>query len=464
MRRLRICVWMLLVISGLLGLAFPAQASEPAQPAAQEGSPLVVVLRLEGGIHPVMLEHMKRARQTAVRLGAEAIILELNTPGGSVDTMNQLVSSIRASETPVIVYVAPRGAMAASAGTLITLAGHAAAMAPETTIGAASPVGAEGEDIGTTMESKVKEMLRANVRTLAANRPPEAIELAEDMIETARAVSVDEALAIGLIDFRASSITDLINQADGFEVNLQDEARTLNLTGARLQQVEPTFVEEILMVLSNPNIAFILLAIGVQAILIEISSPGGWIAGFIGVVSLLLATYGLGMLPVNWFGFIFLGVAFVLFILELQTPTTGALTAAGVASFILGGLVLFNSPNVPEFQRVSIPLVVGTGVALGLAFFAIVGYALRAQRLPKSVGRETLVGTVGTVNTPLEPTGTVQIGSELWSAVLDEGQGPLRRGEPVQVTGMDGLRLRVKKLVINVPRETDQTPNRPPML
>jgi membrane-bound serine protease (ClpP class) len=458
MRTLRMRFWLLLIVVGLVGVIQPAQA----QPVAQEGSPVVIVMRMDGGVHPVMLEHLKRARQTAERQGAEAIIVELNTPGGSIEVMNQIVSSIRSSETPVIVYVAPRGAMAASAGTLITLAGHAAAMAPETSIGAASPVGSEGQDIGETMESKAKEMLRASVRSLAANRPPEAIELAEEMIQTARAVSVDEALAIGLIDFRASSITDLLNQADGFEVSLQDESRILNLTGATLVQVDMSFVEDLLMVLSNPNIAFILLAIGVQAILIEFSSPGGWIAGFIGVVCLLLATYGLGMLPVNWFGFLFLAIAFVLFILELQTPTAGALTAAGVVSFIIGALVLFNSPNVPQFQRVSIPLVVGTGVLLGLAFFAIVGYAFRAQRLPVSMGRETLLGLVGTVNTPLNPVGTVQIGSELWTAVLDE-QGTLKHGDPVQVTGMDGLRVRVKKLVIapRDPADPPQTPTPP---
>jgi membrane-bound serine protease (ClpP class) len=447
--RLRMIFWLLLVVTGLVGMAYPAQASYDAQSAPlQEGNALVIVLRFDGAIHPAMMEHLKRAMQAAERQGAEAIILELNTPGGSIDLMNQLVSSIRGSDVPVIVYVTPRGAMAGSAGTLITLAGHVAAMAPETSIGAASPVGAEGQDIGEAMESKVKEMLRANVRSLAAHRPAEAIELAEDMIQTARAVSVDEALEIGLIDIKASSITDLINQANGQEVVVLDETRTLNLNGASILQVNPTFLEEMLMVLSNPNIAFILLAIGVQAILIEISSPGGWIAGFIGAVCLLLATYGLGMLPVNWFGFLFLAVAFVLFILELQTPTAGALTAAGVASFIIGALVLFNSPNVPQFQRVSIPLVVATGASLGLIFFVIVGYALRAQRRPASMGRDTLLGQVGTVSTPLEPVGTVQLGSELWTAVLESGEETLKRGAQVQVTGTDGLRVRVKKLVV----------------
>jgi membrane-bound serine protease (ClpP class) len=199
------------------------------------------------------------------------------------------------------------------------------------------------------------------------------------------------------------------------------------------------------MVLANPNIAFLLLAIGVQAILIEFGSPGGWVAGFIGVVCLLLAVYGMGLLPVNWFGILFLVVSFVLFVMEIKAPTHGALTAAGAGSFIVGALVLFNSPNVPPFQRVSVPLVVGTGIALGLVFFVLVAFALRAMRRPAYLGSTSLVGQIGTVNTPLSPEGTVQLGSELWTAILEDGEQTARRGEHVQVTGIDRLQIRVKK-------------------
>jgi membrane-bound serine protease (ClpP class) len=391
-----------------------------------------------------MAEHLKRAQTIAEREGAAAIILELDTPGGELNLMNSLVEQVRGSSTPVVVFIAPRGAMAGSAGTLVTLAGHLSAMAPETTIGAASPVGPSGEDLGETMASKLKGMTKATVRSLAANRPPEAVKMAEEMIDSGHAVSVDEALEAGLVDFKATSVDDLLAQIDGQTVQLGEESRVLQTAGARVIQVPLTFMEELLMVLANPNIAFLLLAIGVQAILIEISSPGGWVAGFIGVVCLLLATYGMGVLPVNWFGLLFLVTAFALFLLDIKAPTHGALTVAGVASFIVGALVLFNSPNVPSFQRVSVPLVVGTGLAIGLIFFVILGFALRAQRAPLRMST-SLVGQMGTVNTPLTPSGTVQVGSELWTAVADEGSAPLTKGERVEVTGQENLRIRVKR-------------------
>lgn len=428
-------------------LAFLFIAMIPSQTGkAQESAPVIVTLRLEGALHPAMLEYLERTLQIAKRENAEMIILELDTPGGSIDLMNQMVMQIRGSQVPVIIYVSPRGAMAASAGTLLTLAGHLSAMAPETTIGAASPVGQAGEDIGETMENKVKEMLKANVRTLAADRPLKARNLAEEMVQEAKAVSVDEALEIGLIDIKANDLNDLLRQLDQRTVKLQDNAVTLHTTGARIIQVDRTFLEEILMVLANPNIAFLLLAIGVQAILIEISSPGGWVAGFIGAVCLLLAVYGMGLLPVNWFGILFLALAFILFILDIKAPTHGALTAAGVGSFIVGALVLFNSPNVPSFQRVSVPLIVGTGLTLGAVFFVILGFALRAQKAPVRIGRESLIGQIGLVKTKLNPTGTVQLGSELWTATLITNDAPAQPGERVEVVKVEQLQIIVQKV------------------
>jgi membrane-bound serine protease (ClpP class) len=454
--RIRFVLWIQLVVLLAAGLgaflpgkvfAKPLQATAQQVMRQQTGVAPVVVLRFEGALHPVMQEHLERAQQIAQREQAQAIILELDTPGGEIQLMNQIVEQIRASQVPIVVYISPRGAMAGSAGTVVTLAGHLSAMAPETAIGAASPVGPNGEDIGTTMESKVKEMLKANVRTLAANRPPEAIRLAEDMIDKARAVSTDEAMKAGLVDVKANNIQDLLKQLDGRQVKIGDQTRTLHTAGAEVMEVNMTFMEEMLKVLANPNIAFLLLAVGVQAILIEISSPGGWVAGFIGAVCLLLATYGMGLLPVNWFGLLFLALAFALFILDIKAPTHGALTTAGVASFIVGALVLFNSPNVPSFQRVSVPLVIGTGLTLGLFFFVIVGFALRAQKTPLRMGGGLmLLGQVGVVNTPLNPVGTVQLGSELWTAVAEDGGQPVPRGSRVEVIGMDRLQIRVRKV------------------
>jgi len=393
-----------------------------------------------------MLGYLERGISTAEQRDAELLVFQLNTPGGSIDLMQGMVEAIRASAVPVVVYVAPRGAMAGSAGTLITLAGHAAAMAPETAIGAASPVDAQGQDLGETIAAKEKNILKATVRSLAERRGPKAVDLAERTIEVAEAASAKEALEVGLIDFIANDLQDLLRQLNGFTVVLSGGERALNTTNVEIEIVPYSFIELLLNMLTNPNIVFLLITIGVQAILIEISSPGGWVAGFLGVVCLALASYGLGILPVNWFGIVFLIVSFVLFILDIKAPTHGALTTAGVGSLIVGALVLFNSPSVPPFQRVSVPLVVGMSLITGATFFTILLFALRAQRIPVRMGQESLVGRNGIVRTPLSPVGTVQLASELWTAEPEQGEEPLLAGMHVRVVRVEGVRLYVRKI------------------
>ncbi|MGB9672942.1 MAG: NfeD family protein [Anaerolineales bacterium] len=421
----------------------------PSLAKGQSSVPLILILTADGPITPAMREYLHRGIQTAERRSAEALIFQLNTPGGNIEPMNSMVQDIRLSTVPVIIYIQPRGAMAASAGTVITLAGHAAAMAPETTIGAASPVGAQGEDLGQTMEAKVKNMLEATVRSLAERRGPKAVELAEATIESAQAVSANEAYQAGLIDFIANDLSDLIRQLDGFKVDLANGSRIIHTQGAMSEQLQISLIEQLLIILTNPNIVFLLLTIGVQAILIELYSPGGWIAGFIGVVCISLAMYGLGVLPVNWFGMIFLIVAFILFILDLKAPTHGALTAAGVGSLIIGSLVLFNSPGVPSFQRVSVPLVISVSTMIGILFSVILLFALRAQKAPIRTGLESLIGKVGVARTDINPSGNVQVGGELWTAVLAPGETPIKAGSRVIVTGKEGIRITVKKLEEN---------------
>jgi membrane-bound serine protease (ClpP class) len=409
------------------------------------GIPVVVVLTSEGPITPVMINYLERGIRIAEERGAQALILELDTPGGSITLMNEIVQVIRNSDIPVVVYVYPRNAMAASAGTVITLAGHLAAMAPETTIGAASPVGSEGEDLGQTMESKEKEILKASVRGLTKNRSAEATKLAEDTIENAKAVTVEEALAVGLVDIQANDIGDLIQQLNGRSVIVKDNQLTLNTENAEVIVVENTLIEGILLLLVNPNLVFLLLSVGVQAILIEISSPGGWVAGFLGAVCILLAVYGLGILPVNWFGILFLLVSFVLFILDIKAPTHGALTPAGVGSFIVGALVLFNSPGTPQFQRVSVPLVVGMGFFLGAIFFGILLIGIRVLHNPAQMGVKSMLGKTGTAKTSVGDAGQVMLGSELWSAEKSPESGKIGKGDLVEVVEVRGLRLIVKK-------------------
>ena len=406
--------------------------------------PLVILLKYEGPLTPVLNEYIGRGIETAMDRNAAAVVLELNTPGGSIDLMNKVVSSIRNSPLPVVVYVAPRNAMAASAGTVITLSGHLSAMAPETTIGAASPVGSQGEDIGKTMESKTKEMLKANVRALSARRSEDAIRLAEETIDSAKAVTVDEAMKAGLIDIKAEEISDLINQLDGKMVRVGETDMILETTSAEIDEIPYTFTERIFKTLVDPNLVFLFLAVGVQAILIELSNPGAWVPGFIGVSSLMLAIYGLGILPVNWFGILFMILAFVLFVLEIKTPTLGGLTLAGAVSFIAGALILFNSVRAPGFPTVSVPLVVGTGIFIALSFLGIVTFAIKAQRTPIRIGKESLPGKTGMVTVDLNPSGQVQVAGELWSAELAGQERYLGRGSRIEVVQVRGLQLIVR--------------------
>jgi membrane-bound serine protease (ClpP class) len=294
------------------------------------------------------------------------------------------------------------------------------------------------------LETKAKEILKATVRSLAERRGEEATSLAEETIENAKAVSAQEALDAGLIDIIAAGQRELLDELDGFPIELEGGARTLHTKDAALEVLPQSFIEQFLQVLTNPNVTFLLLTVGVQALLIEISAPGGWVAGFIGVVCLALGTYGLGILPVNWFGLIFLVTSFVLFLLDIKAPTHGALTAAGIASFIVGALVLFNSPSTPGFQRVSVPLVIGVALATAAFFMTVLTFALRAQRRPVEVGAEALIGRVGQARTELAPRGTVHVSGELWSAELEQDRDAVQRGEEIEVVGVRGLRLTVR--------------------
>lgn len=434
-------LWSILVITIILAsfslVAFPVRAQSSQQP--------VIVLTAAMPVEPAMVLYLERGLQYAADRNAALVVVQLNTPGGDVDSMTKISSDFQASPVPVVVYVMPPGAMAASAGTIITLAADVAAMAPNTIIGAASPVGPQGQNVDTTEETKLKEAFKADVRTMAQNRPPAAIKAAEDAIDNAKAYTVDESLELGLIDIKAADLHDLLVQLDGRTVKVQNRSLTLNVSQLPTEEVGLTLIEQALQLFTDPNVVFIFLSMGTLAILIELSNPGGWIPGFAGAVLLLLAFYGLGILPVNWFGLLFMGLAFLLFIVDIKAPTHGLLTAAGALSFVVGALVLFNSVRVPGIPTISIPLVVGTGIFIAAGFFAIVTVALRAQRRPLLMGRPLLVGKVGVVRSDLNPQGEVQVGGEAWSARPTEGEGPLLQGTRVEVVGMDGLKLRVKK-------------------
>jgi membrane-bound serine protease (ClpP class) len=434
-------IWSLFVITVILvgfGLAaFPVRA--------QTSQPPIIVLTADMPVEPAMQLYLNRGLQYAADAKAALVVVQLNTPGGDITIMTDIVTAIRSSPVPVVVYVTPTGGMAASAGTIITLGANLAAMAPNTIIGAASPVGSQGQNIDTTEEAKIKEALKADVRTFAQNRPPAAIQAAEDAIDSAKAYTVDEALQSGLIDIKATDLNDLLAQLNGRTVKMQNGSQTILTSGAPVVNVDVSLIEQALQLFTDPNLVFIFLSTGTLAILIELSNPGGWIPGFTGAVLLLLGLFGLGILPVNWFGLLFMALAFILFIVDIKAATHGLLTAAGAVSFITGGLVLFNSVHIPGVPTISVPLVVGTGIFIAAGFFAIVTVALRAQRRPVLMGPPMLIGKIGVVRSDLNPQGEIQINGEAWSARPAEGEGPLLVGTRVEVVKMEGLKLRVRR-------------------
>jgi len=431
-------VWILALVLALSAGVVSAQA---------QSSDGILVLTLDGPLTPVMTEYLSRGIKTAVEQNGELIIIQLDTPGGSITTMQEIVAVIRSSDIPIIIYVSPQGAIAGSAGTVITLAGHRSAMAPETAIGAASPVGSGGEDLGETIREKAEEIIKAQIRTLAEDRGEEAVAFAEETVESAKAATAQEALQVGLIDYTAVDVADLLDQVNGTELDVKGRSIQLQTADKVPQYLETSLIEQLLLTLTDPNIVFLLIAIGVQAILIELSHPGGWVPGFIGVVCLALATYGLGILPVNWFGIIFLITSFVLFALDIKAPTHGALTAAGVASLITGALVLFNSPGTPQFQRVSVWLVVAMSLLTGGLFAAIMTFALRTRHAPIRTGRESLPGQYGFARSAIEEyqPGQVQVAGERWSAKLVSGADPISPGDRIEVVDVSGIHVLVQK-------------------
>jgi membrane-bound serine protease (ClpP class) len=321
-------------------------------------------------------------------------------------------------------------------------------MAPRTVIGAASPVDSSGEDISETLYRKVVEDMKAQVRGTADRRGEEAVELAEAMIEDARAVSASEALEAGLIDAVAADLPNLLNQLDGLEVALPDRTVTLQTAEATQTEVGMSFIEQLLLLLTNPFLLGVLLTIGVQAILIELSSPGGWVAGLIGILCIGLALYGIGQLPANWLGLGLIILAFVLFAFEVKTPGTGGLALAGTITLLAGILVLFNSPGSPEFARISLIGAFSLAVFTGGIFLFVVTKVASAQRKKPQTGKEGLIGQTGRVRKTFVPrpdggltfTGSVLVMGELWQAEADT---VIESGDEISVSAVDGFTLKV---------------------
>lgn len=400
----------------------------------------VKLAKFQGPVTPILQAYVERSIAAAEAGGAAMLVIELDTPGGSVAITKSITQRMTSAAVPIVVYVSPRGAHAGSAGTFITLAGHFAAMAPGSSIGAASPVGSEGADLPDTIKAKEINILVADIKNLTARRGEEAMAWAEKAVSEAAAATADEALALGVIDVIAEDVTDLLRQLDGRTATVAGEEVTLNLGDLPVEEVPLSPLENFLNQITNPALAAILLTIGLNAVLFELSNPGGYLAGIIGVICLLLAFYALGTLNANWAGLGFIALAFVLFVLDIKTPTLGALTVGGVVSFVFGAYLLFST------SELNVPWGTIIGLALATAaFFAFaISKALAAQRRQPTTGMEGMQGQVGEVRHALAPDGMVLVSGELWRAVSESG--PLAEGERVMVSGQDGFRLRVRKV------------------
>ncbi|MFP3897774.1 MAG: NfeD family protein [Dehalococcoidia bacterium] len=428
---LRLFFLALLVLAVVAGLAGSMIAV--ASPTTVE------ILRVEGVIVPVVADYIDRGITEAERNGATACIIELNTPGGLLDSTARIVERILGADVPVVVYVSPVGAWAASAGTFITLAGHIAAMTPGTTMGAAHPVSGGGEELPEDQMKKIVEFSAKWMETIAEERGRN-IEEARLAVTESKSFRDTEALAYNLIDLRAADLDDLIEQINGWKVTVDGNEVTIDTTDYIENRNEMNSVEKFLHVISDPNIAYILFTLATVGLVVEISNPGLIFPGVAGGISLFLAFYSLGVLGAYWGGLALMLLAVVLFIAEYFTESFGLLTAGGVAALVIGSLILFShSPGI-EVHRGLI-----AGVTVGIAAFAIfvVGAIVRGQRRPKATGAEGMIGKMAIAKTPLDPTGTVLAQGELWSAAT-EGDRVLP-GEQVTISRVEGLQLWVSK-------------------
>ncbi len=410
---------------------------------AQSSTPEIIILDAKGPVVPPFGSYIERGLSEADERNAEAVILMMDTPGGIAEVTFEIVQAIRTSDVPVIVFIGPRGAKAASAGLLITLAGHAAAMAPDTAIGASSPIDSQGQDLESTAEKKAVEFLSAQARSLAERRGEQATQLANEAVTEARAVSASEALEANLVDFSAENVEGLLPQLDGLQVEVNGRLRVINTQGATTTVISMNPLERFLIIVTNPNIVFILMSIGTTAIVVELWSPGGWVAGTIGVICVGLALYGFGVLPVNWLGMIFVIISFVLFLLEIKAPTHGALTVAAIISLVAGAIILFSQPGIEVFGGLSIPLVIGQSLLVGVVFFFVVTMALRAQSRRPTTGYEGLIGKTGVVLQDLDPLGLVLVLGERWQAASLDKQA-IPSGTEVEIVRAEGMRLLVR--------------------
>ncbi len=398
----------------------------------------VNVITVEGVINPVTAEFIENSIDKATKDRAEALIIELDTPGGLDTSMRSIIKKMVSSDVPIVVFVYPSGGRAASAGAFITIAAHVAAMTPGTNIGAAHPVGMGGK-IDKTMAEKVENDAVAYIKSLAEKRNRNA-KWAEDAVRKSASITEKEALDLRVIDLVASDLDSLLKSISGRKVDTSLGEKTIRTADVRVARTELGMRFKILKILSDPNIAYILMILGFYGLFFELTNPGAVFPGVVGALCLILAFYSFQVLPVNYAGLLLIILAIILFILEVKITSYGMLTIGGIISMVIGSLMLFESPA--PFMKLSLAVVL-PAVILTAIFFTLTFYlAFKAYKRKPVTGSEGLVGMEGVARTEIHTDGTVFVHGELWKAWSDE---PIKKGASIIVEKVEGLKLEVKE-------------------
>lgn len=395
---------------------------------------------VDGAIGPVAHKIINEGIERAQSERAEAVVIEMDTPGGLLSTTRMICKDMLAATVPVIVYVAPSGARAGSAGVFITLAAHVAVMAPGTNIGAAHPVGlgGMGSDSSKTMTDKVTNDASAFARTLA-EKNHKNVEWAEKAVRESISATESEALTLGVIDFIAASRDSLLTLLDGREVVVDGRTDTLKTAGASIRETPLSLRLRVLSVIADPNVAYILLLIGIYGIFFELYNPGAILPGILGALSIILAFFSLQLLPLSWAGLLLILLAIVLFLLEIKVTSYGLLSIGGGVAMLLGSLMLFEPMKTGI--RVGLELVIPATIVTGLFFVFVVGMGLRAQKRKVTTGKEGLIGEVGVVAVSEPARCKIQVHGEWWDV---RSESPLQVGMRVRIVAVDGMVLRVE--------------------
>ena len=410
------------------------------QGKTQDKAPIFTI-EVDGIINPPTAKFIIDSIDEAAKEGGQCLIIQLDTPGGLMESMRLIVKKILTSNIPVIVYVSPKGARAASAGVFITMAAHIAAMAPGTHIGAAHPVtlGAEGKE-NKTMTDKIVNDTVSNIKSIAKTRGRN-VDWAEKAVRKSVSVTEEEALKLNVVDLISSDLQDLLTKIDGRVVKIDGSSRTLLTKGMQPRSLQMSWRDKLLDVISNPQIAYYLLMLGGMGIFFELSNPGAILPGVVGGIFLILAFYALHVLPVNYAGLALILFAIILFIAEIKVVSHGLLAVGGIISLLLGSLMLFQSPA--EYMRISLSVIIPAVLVTSAFFIFAATMAIRARLTKPTTGMEGLVGEEGIASTDISPEGKVSIHGEFWNVVSDNN---IEKGEKVQVIGVDNLKLKVKKI------------------